>query len=209
MSIKTKLIGGVSALALAGGLIAVAAPAANPAVTTIGTCQNLLAEGTAKSSTINPATGKAYDIADVDNIDGSIGAKGVDPNTLKGTNLGTCSFPSNATNGVPNANKPVGTWGSGTKSVIKWSTKLYSVRVRLQHAGRRCRPAARGQDGVVAERRGLEHLVQRAHHGGQAGQHPGGHHGRRLHRPRQQPRPSPAGRRRVPRPREQGCGARC
>ncbi len=126
MSIKTKLIGGVSALALAGGLIAVAAPAANAAVTTIGTCQNLLAQGTAKSSTINPATGKAYGIADVDNIDGSIGAKGVDPNTLKGTNLGTCSFPSNATNGVPNANKPVGTWTSGTKSVIKWSTKLYS-----------------------------------------------------------------------------------
>jgi len=126
LSIKSKLIGGTSALVMAGGMLAFAAPAANAAVVQIGSCQNLLAQGTAKSSTANPATLKPYGIADVDNIDGAIGAKGVDPNTLKGTAMGTCSFPSNATQGVPNANKPVGTWGSGNKSVIKWSTKLYS-----------------------------------------------------------------------------------
>ena len=45
MSIKTKLIGGISALTLAGGMLAVAAPAANAAVTQIGSCQNLLAIG--------------------------------------------------------------------------------------------------------------------------------------------------------------------
>src|SRR3954471_10176324 len=101
LSIKTKLIGGASALAIAGGMLAFAAPAANAAVTQIGSCQNLLALGSAKSSTINPGTGKPYGIADVDNIDGAIGAKGVDPSVNKGTNLGTCSFPSNATNGVP------------------------------------------------------------------------------------------------------------
>jgi len=126
LSIKTKLIGGASALAIAGGMLAFAAPAANAAVTQIGSCQNLLALGSAKSSTINTGTGKPYGIADVDNIDGAIGAKGVDPSVNKGTNLGTCSFPSNATNGVPNADKPVGVWGSGTKTITKWSTKLYS-----------------------------------------------------------------------------------
>jgi len=126
LSIKTKLIGGASALAIAGGMLAFAAPAANAAVTQIGTCQNLLALGSAKSSTINPGTGKPYGIADVDNIDGSIGAKGVDPSVNKGTNLGTCSFPSNATNGVPDADKPVVVWSSGTKTLTKWSTKLFS-----------------------------------------------------------------------------------
>jgi hypothetical protein len=126
LSIKTKLIGGASALAIAGGMLAFAAPAANAAVVQIGSCQNLLALGTAKSATINPSTGKNYGITDQDNLDGAIGAKGVDPNTLKGTNLGSCSFPSNATQGVPNSDKPVGTWTSGTKNLTKWSTKLYS-----------------------------------------------------------------------------------
>src|SRR6476661_5231526 len=96
LSIKTKLIGGISALTLAGGMLAVAGAPAGAVVTQIGSCQNLLALGSAKSSTINPATTKPYGIADVDNIDGSIGAKGVDPNVNKGTNLGSCSFPSNS-----------------------------------------------------------------------------------------------------------------
>lgn len=126
MSIKTKLIGGISALTLAGGMLAAAGAPAGAVVTQIGSCQNLLALGTAKSTTINPATTKPYGIADVDNIDGTISAKGVDPNLNKGTALGSCSFPSNATQGVPNANKPVTTWGSGTKTLTKWSTKLFS-----------------------------------------------------------------------------------
>jgi hypothetical protein len=126
LSIKTKLIGGARALAIAGGMLAFAAPAANAAVTQIGSCQNLLALGSAKSSTINPATTKPYGIADVDNIDGSIGAKGVDPNVNKGTNLGSCSFPSNSTQGVPDSGKPVQVWSNGTHNLTKWSTKLFS-----------------------------------------------------------------------------------
>jgi hypothetical protein len=126
LSIKTKLFAGVGSLTLAAGALAFAAPAANAAVVTIGTCQNLLAQGSAKSSTINPGTGKPYGIADVDNIDGALSAKGVDPNTLKGTNYGTCSFPVNVAQGVPDAGKPVGVWANGTKTITKWGTKLYS-----------------------------------------------------------------------------------
>jgi len=126
LSIKTKLIAGAGSLTLAAGALAFAAPAANAAVVTIGTCQNLLAQGTAKSSAINPDTGKAFGITDGDNRDGAVGAKGVDPNTLKGTTLGSCSFPSNVTQGVPDAGKPVGVWPSGTHTVTKWGTKLYS-----------------------------------------------------------------------------------
>jgi hypothetical protein len=126
LSIKTKLIGGISALTLAGGMLAVAGAPAGAVVTQIGSCQNLLALGSAKSSTINPATTKPYGIADVDNIDGSIGAKGVDPNVNKGTNLGSCSFPSNSTQGVPDSGKPVQVWSNGTHNLTKWSTKLFS-----------------------------------------------------------------------------------
>src|SRR6478609_1618942 len=112
LSIKTKLIGGASALAIAGGMLAFAAPAANAAVTTIGTCQNLLALGSAKSTTINPATGKGYGITDKDDLDGALSTKGVDPNLNKGTNLGSCNFPtagsSGGSQGIPNSDKPVG-----------------------------------------------------------------------------------------------------
>jgi len=120
LSIKTKLIGGISALTLAGGMLAVAAPAANATVTQIGSCQNLLALGSAKSAVVGDG------ITDKDNQDGAISAKGVDPNLKGGTNLGTCSFPSNVTQGVPDSGKPVGVWSSGTKTLTKWGTKLYS-----------------------------------------------------------------------------------
>jgi len=126
LSIKTKLIGGISALTLAGGMLAVAAPAANAAVTQIGSCQNLLAIGTAKSTTINPVTGKGYGITDRDNLDGALSTKGVDPAVNKGTNLGTCSFPVNTTQGVPDADKPPTVWSNGTKTITKWGTKLFS-----------------------------------------------------------------------------------
>jgi len=126
LSIKTKLIGGISALTLAGGMLAFAAPAANAAVVQVGSCQNLLAQGSAKSTTVDITTGKAFGITDRDNLDGAISAKGVDPNTLKGTTLGTCSFPSNATQGVPDSSKPPVVWPSGNKSVSKWGTKLFS-----------------------------------------------------------------------------------
>jgi len=125
LSIKTKLIGGASALAIAGGMLAFAAPAANAAVTQIGSCQNLLALGSAKSTTINPATSKPYGITDLDNLDGAIGAKGTGVPT-KTDPLGTCSFPSNATQGVPDSGKPVQVWSSGTHTLTKWSTKLFS-----------------------------------------------------------------------------------
>jgi hypothetical protein len=126
LSIKTKLIGGASALAIAGGMLAFAAPAANAAVTQIGSCQNLLALGSAKSTTINPASGKPYGITDGDNRDGALSAKGVDPTTLKGPNLGSCNFPVNVAQGVPNSDKPVGVWPNGSKSIVKWGTKLFS-----------------------------------------------------------------------------------
>jgi hypothetical protein len=124
LSIKTKLIGGTSALVLAGSMMAFAGPPAGAAVTTIGTCKNLLALGTAKSTTINPVTSKAYGITDRDNLDGALAAKGVDPTTNKGTVLGSCSFV--AGQGVPDAGKPVGLFAGGTHTITKWSTKLFS-----------------------------------------------------------------------------------
>jgi len=126
LSIKTKLIGGASALVLTGSMLAFAAPAANATVTQVGHCDNLLALGSAKSATINPSTGKNYGITDLDNLDGAIGSKGVDPNTVGGTNLGSCSFPVNVAQGVPDGGKPVGVWSNGTHNLTKWSTKLYS-----------------------------------------------------------------------------------
>jgi hypothetical protein len=126
LSIKTKLIGGISALTLAGGMLAVAAPAANATVTQIGSCTSLKALGTAKSTTINPSTGKAYGITDLDNLDGTISGKGVDRTVNKGTNVGSCSFPVNTAQGVPDADKPPVTWSNGTKTLTKWSTKLFS-----------------------------------------------------------------------------------
>jgi hypothetical protein len=126
LSIKTKLIGGTSALVFAGGMMAAAAAApASAAVVTVGTCNNLIALGTAKSTTINPGTGKAYGIADVDNIDGAIGSKGVDRDTLKGTDLGHCNFVGGQ--GVPDNNtKPTTLMPAGNQSILKWGTKLFS-----------------------------------------------------------------------------------
>jgi len=125
LSIKTKLIGGISALTLAGGMLAVAAPAANATVTQIGSCQNLLALGSAKSSSINPSTGKNYGITDLDDKDGTISAKGTGVPT-KTDPLGSCSFPVNSTQGVPDSGKPVLVWSNGTHTLTKWSTKLFS-----------------------------------------------------------------------------------
>ncbi len=129
MSIKTRLIGGASALAIAGGMLAAAAAPAGAVVTTIGTCNSLKALGSAKSSTINPATLKPYGIADIDNIDGTISSKGVDRTTNKGTDLGGCFFVTGE--GVPDSGKPVGLWGPGLgplgrHNITKWSTKLFS-----------------------------------------------------------------------------------
>jgi hypothetical protein len=124
LSIKTKLIAGVGSLTLAAGALAFVAPAANAAVTTIGGCGDLLALGSAKSTTINPSTGKNYGITDLDNLDGALSSKGVDPNTLKGTNLGSCIFTSGQ--GVPDSNKPPALWGGGGHNLTKWGTKLFS-----------------------------------------------------------------------------------
>jgi len=127
LSIKTKLIGGISALTLAGGMLAVAGPPAGAVVTQVGSCTGLLALGSAKSSTINPGTGKPYGIADVNDIDGAIGSKGVDRTTVGGTNLGTCTFVGNQ--GVPDNNSKPTTALSGsdlTEPVAKWGTKLFS-----------------------------------------------------------------------------------
>jgi hypothetical protein len=127
LSIKTKLIGGVSALAMAGGMLAFMAPAANAVVTNVGSCSGLLALGSAKSSTINPGTGKPYGITDLDNLDGAISSKGVDPNVAKGTNLGTCTFVANQ--GVPDNNSKPTTALAGsdlTEPILKWGTKLFS-----------------------------------------------------------------------------------
>jgi hypothetical protein len=118
LSIKTKLIGGTSALVLAGSMMAFAGPPAGAVVTTVGTCQNLLALGTAKSSTVG------LGITDQDNLDGSLSTKGVDPNTNKGLNLGSCNFVANQ--GVPDAAKPPSTFAGGSHSVTKWGTKLFS-----------------------------------------------------------------------------------
>jgi hypothetical protein len=124
LSIKTKLIAGVGSLTLAAGALAFVAPAANAAVTTIGGCGDLLALGSAKSTTINPSTGKNYGITDLDNLDGALSSKGVDPATLKGTDLGSCIFTSGQ--GVPDSNKPPVLWAGGGHDLTKWSTKLFS-----------------------------------------------------------------------------------
>jgi len=119
LSIKTRLIGGASALVLAGSMLAFAAPAANATVLSVGGCDNLLALGTAKSTTVGAG------ITDSDNQDVALGTKGVDPNTLKGTNLGACGF--NGGLSTPDNGKPVVKGFSGIKSVLKWGTKLASV----------------------------------------------------------------------------------
>ena len=125
MQIRTKLVAGVSALALAGSVMAFAAPAAHAAVLNVGSCQDLLALGKAKSSTVNLATGKAYGVTDNDNQDVTVSSKGVDPDTVKGTSLGSCTF--NTGLSTPDSSKkPVMTGYSGTKNVLKWSTKLFS-----------------------------------------------------------------------------------
>jgi hypothetical protein len=119
LSIKTRLIGGTSALVLAGSMLAFAAPAAHAAVTSVGGCNDLLALGTAKSTTVGDG------ITDHDNQDVALSAKGVDPNTLKGTNLGACGF--NGGLSTPDNGKPVVKGFSGIKSVLKWGVKLASV----------------------------------------------------------------------------------
>jgi len=118
LSIKTRLIGGTSALVLAGSMIAFAAPAAHAAVLSVGGCTNLLALGTAKS------TGVGHGITDKDNQDGSVSSKGVDPNNNKGTSLGACGF--NGGLSTPDAGKPPVKGYSGIKTVAKWGTKLFS-----------------------------------------------------------------------------------
>ena len=125
MSIRNRLIGGISAVTLAGGMLAVAAPVAHAAVTPVGTCTDLLAQGKAKSATINPATGKAYGVSDNDDQDVAIATKGVDPNTLKGTDLGSCSFDAGLS--TPDSSKPAAKGYSGSHDLVKWGTKLYSV----------------------------------------------------------------------------------
>jgi hypothetical protein len=117
LSIKTKLIAGVGSLTLAAGALAFAAPAANAAVSTIGSCHNLLALGTAKSTTVGDG------ITDKDNQDVSIATKGVGTPS-KTDPLGTCSFASGFS--TPNAAKPPVKGFSGTKHVAKWGTKLFS-----------------------------------------------------------------------------------
>jgi hypothetical protein len=119
LSIKTRLIGGASALVLAGSMMAFAAPAANATVLSVGGCTNLLALGTAKSTTVGAG------ITDSDNQDVALSTKGVDPNTLKGTNLGACGF--NGGLSTPDSDKPVVKGFSGIKNVLKWGTKLASV----------------------------------------------------------------------------------
>jgi hypothetical protein len=119
LSIKTRLIGGTSALVLAGSMLAFAAPAAHAAVLSVGGCDNLLALGTAKSTTVGDG------ITDKDNQDVSLSTKGVDPNVNKGPNLGACGF--NGGLSTPDASKPPVKGFSGIKSVSKWGTKLFSV----------------------------------------------------------------------------------
>jgi hypothetical protein len=117
LSIKTRLIGGTSALVLAGSMLAFAAPAAHAAVLSVGGCDNLLALGTAKSTTVGDG------ITDKDNQDVSIATKGVGTPS-KTDPLGTCSFASGLS--TPNAAKPPVKGFSGTKHVAKWGTKLFS-----------------------------------------------------------------------------------
>jgi hypothetical protein len=117
LSIKTKLIGGASALVMAGGMLAFAAPAANAAVTTMGTCNNLLALGSAKSSTVG------LGITDQDNLSGALSTKGVGFPS-KTDPLGTCTTTANQ--GAPDSGKPVGLLAGGSHTVTKWGTKLFS-----------------------------------------------------------------------------------
>jgi hypothetical protein len=106
----------VGGLAL-GGLAALA-PVSGATVIATGQCNNLLALGSAKSTTV----GKG--VTDADNRDVSVASKGVDPNTKGGTNLGTCAFNSGTSN--PDSSKPPIKGYNGFKSVKKWSTKLFS-----------------------------------------------------------------------------------
>jgi hypothetical protein len=127
LSIKTRLLAGASTLAIAGGMIAFAAPAANATVTSVGGCSGTRLIGKAKSSTINPATGKPYGISDNDNQDATISLKGVDPSLNKGPNLGACVFATGLS--TPDSSKPVVKGYSGGHSIYKFSGKLYSPEI--------------------------------------------------------------------------------
>jgi hypothetical protein len=124
LNIKTRLLAGVSALAVAGGIVAFAAPSANAAVVSVGGCSGTIASGGAKSSTIDPNTGKGYGITDADNRDVTVSIKGLDPTVNKGTNLGTCLFSGGLS--TPDSGKPIVKGFSGARTIIKWGGKLYS-----------------------------------------------------------------------------------
>jgi hypothetical protein len=75
----------------------------------------MLGVGTLKSTFIDPTTGHPAGLTS-DDHDIKISVKGVDPTTLHGTNLGSCTF--NGGSAIPG--------GNGTFSVAKWSTTLVS-----------------------------------------------------------------------------------
>ncbi len=117
-----KIVKKALGLTAVGGLIVAgigfSAPSSHATVLTAGQCSNLLAIGSAKSTTVGDG------VTDKDNQDVSIGSKGVDPNTNKGTTLGNCTFNSGLS--TPDGAKPPVKGYNGTKAVIKWGTKLFS-----------------------------------------------------------------------------------
>lgn len=119
MKMRTKVLGAAAAVTIAAGTFATLAPSSNATVYTIGTCgNNLRALGTAKSTT----AGKG--ITDSDDLDVSIGTKGVDPTVNKGTTFGSCTF--NSGYSTPDGSKPPVKGFSGSHAISKWGTKLFS-----------------------------------------------------------------------------------
>lgn len=121
---SSKFLGAAVSAVMLTGVFAAVAPSADAVVTNVASCSGMKGLGALKSSTINTTTGKPYGITDVNNMDVSVGVKGIDPTVNKGTNYGSCNYASGLS--TPDGQKPVNKGYSGNKAITKWSSKLFS-----------------------------------------------------------------------------------
>ncbi len=113
-----KVLGAAAVGTLVVSGLGLTAQKSSAVVTSVGTCVDLLAIGSAKSTTLGSG------ISDSDNRDVSIGTKGVDPNLKGGLNLGSCNFVAGLS--TPDGTKPPIKGYNGNKPLTKWGTKLFS-----------------------------------------------------------------------------------
>ncbi len=124
-NIHVKIVSHAVRVAIAGGLaagsVAIAAPdSADAVVTTVGTCTGTRGIGSAKSTFLWPGDGKAAGITDK-NHDVAVSTKGTHAlNAAPLTIGGSCTFTQAVATGA------LTTTPAGTKSLLKWSSKVTS-----------------------------------------------------------------------------------